>query len=251
MTNKLNIDIDEFLNSGFDLKKHLSDYLGLSHQSLETHLSKGLKELSVLHPGSFRKEDINAFYEVKVGTRHLLELANWHLQSASYIADTLRLQKMFARGNVLDFGGGIGTHSLAASLLPDVEHVYFVDLNPENRAFVKQRVQELGVGKYVSIYRDLDSITNIKFDTVVCLDVLEHLPNPSAQLLEFKNRLTLESVALMNWYFFKGNNGEYPFHIDDKEIVQEFFSTLQTNFIELFHPFLITTRAYKPLNAQK
>jgi len=50
---------------------------------------------------------------------------------------------------------------------------------------------------------------------------------------------------LFNWYFYKGENNEYPFHVDDKEIVDEFFRVLQYKFIEVFHPLLITTRTYK------
>ena len=56
-----------------------------------------------------------------------------------------------------------------------------------------------------------------------------------------------DSKALLNWYFFKGYKGEYPFHFDDPEIVEKFFYTLQKEFLEVFHPYLITTRAYKPM----
>ena len=223
----LSLDIDDFLKSGFQLKSHLSKYLEISIDELDVNLKKGLKDLSLLHPGSFQADSITEFYEFKVGTRHLIELANWHLQSAKYIADTLHLQKIFAHGKVLDFGGGIGTHAIAASLLPEVEHVFFVDLNPENRTFVKERIKQLGIEKSISIHRDLNEIAEFKFNTIICLDVLEHLPDPARQLLEFHDLLLEDSIALMNWYFFKGYNGEYPFHIDDKETVDNFFITLQ------------------------
>ena len=49
----------------------------------------------------------------------------------------------------------------------------------------------------------------------------------------------------MNWYFFQGFNGEYPFHFDDPQLVERFFLTLQRHFLEVFHPWLITTRAYR------
>ena len=52
---------------------------------------------------------------------------------------------------------------------------------------------------------------------------------------------------MLNWYFFKGFNGEYPFHFDAPELVESFFRTLQGRFLEVFHPFLITTRAYRRL----
>ena len=244
--NHLDLGVSEFIKTGFDLKSHLSDFLKLNLYELEARLSKGTDDLAAIHPGSLKAEDADDFYEVKVGYSHLIDLASWHLNSSNYIADTLRLQEMFARGNVLDFGGGIGTHALASAHLPDVDHVWFVDLNPHNREFVKERVDKFGLSDVVSIHRDLDSISEIKFDTLVCLDVLEHLPDPSNQISLFFDKLNPESIALMNWYFFKGENGQYPFHFDDPKMVEEFFITLQKKFLEVFHPFLITTRAYKP-----
>jgi hypothetical protein len=75
--------------------------------------------------------------------------------------------------------------------------------------------------------------------------VLEHLSDPAAQLGLFAERLTSAGIALLNWYFFKGFQGEYPFHFDDQELVEAFFRTLQSRFLEVFHPYLITTRAYQ------
>ena len=180
-----------------------------------------------------------------MGNGHLFELASWHLSSSDYIADTLRLQGMTVCGQVLDFGGGIGTHALSAAALPQVDHVWFVDLNPHNQAFVRQRADSLGLVDKLSVHRDLDSISEVKFDAIVCLDVLEHLPNPSAQLLEFYRRMAPEAFILLNWYFFKGHNGEYPFHFDDEDLVDSFFITLQRQFREVFHPLLITARVYR------
>tara|TARA_Y100001968_G_C19454366_1_gene771499 strand:- start:23404 stop:24156 length:753 start_codon:yes stop_codon:yes gene_type:complete len=242
------LDINEFLNTGFKLKEHLSNFLQISFDQLEKNLPNGTEGLASLHPGSLSPEDTSDFYEQEVGDAHLLDLAAWHLNSSNYIADTLRLQQMFACGKVLDFGGGIGTHAIAAACLKNVKHVYFVDLNPQNRNFVEYRAKDLGISNLISVHRDLDSTGEIKFDTLVCLDVLEHLPDPSSQLIKFLNRLSPKGVALLNWYFFKGYNGEYPFHFDDPLMIEKFFRTLQNNYIEIFHPFLITTRAYRPIN---
>ena len=84
-----------------------------------------------------------------------------------------------------------------------------------------------------------------KFDTIVCLDVLEHLSDPASQIKIFNEIMDSNSIALFNWYFYKGEKNEYPFHIDDSQIIEKFFETLQSNFLEVFHPILITTRAYK------
>ena len=241
------LDIEEFLKSGFDLKEHLAQYLKLNSAELARKISFGLENMSSLHPGSFKEDGLTGFYENQIGNAHLFDLAAWHLGSSQYIADTLRLEQMFARGKVLDFGGGIGTHALAAAAMKDVEHVYFVDLNPQNREFVFERAQKLGVSELISVHRDLASTGNVKFDTLVCFDVLEHLPDPAEQLMTFFERLEDDSVSLLNWYFYKGSKGEYPFHLDDKDLVETFFLTLQNNFVEIFHPFLITARSYKPI----
>ncbi|MBW3042530.1 class I SAM-dependent methyltransferase [Prochlorococcus marinus] len=245
--NNLDLSVSSFLKDGFNLKKHLINFLQINNDQLDKRLLNGVDDLAALHPGAFTKSDAGDFYEEKVGDAHLIDLASWHLNSSNYIADTLRLQQKFAYGNVLDFGGGIGTHALAASFLPAVEHVWFVDLNPQNRSFVEQRANQLGIKDQISVHRDLESISNVIFDSVICLDVLEHLPDPSKQLEIFLEKLSPKGIALLNWYFYKGENEEYPFHFDDPNMIEKFFYTLQFKYIEIFHPFLITTRAYRPL----
>ncbi|MGL6134721.1 MAG: class I SAM-dependent methyltransferase [Prochlorococcaceae cyanobacterium] len=240
------LSVDRFLHDGFALRQQLADHLALTPEELERRLPHSTAELAALHPGGFDPDQAGRFYEETVGTAHLLELAAWHLDSADYIADTLRLQERFARGQVLDFGGGIGSHALAAAGLEAVERVWFVDLNPHNRSFVAERAQRLGLGAKLRCVRDLDDPSlPARFDTLVCLDVLEHLSDPAAQLEQFAGRMERQAAALLNWYFFKGHHGEYPFHIDDPVLVERFFRTLQSRFLEVFHPLLITTRAYR------
>lgn len=242
------LSLERFLQDGFGLLEQLARFLDVDRAEVERRLPGSNADLAALHPGAFDPEAIESFYEATVGDAHLLELAAWHLGSAAYIADTLRLQAHFARGQVLDFGGGIGTHALAAAALPSVECVWFVDLNPRNRAFVSWRAAELGVADRLRCHRDLsDPSLPARFDTIVCLDVLEHLKDPAAQLRVFQERLQGDGHALLNWYFFRGFQGEYPFHLDDPALVDHFFRTLQSHFLEVFHPWLITTRAYRPM----
>lgn len=242
------LSIEQFMAHGFDLLTHVSTFLQIDPDDLKRRLPSSSSDLAALHPGAFDPLTVETFYEETVGDGHLLELAAWHLGSAAYIGDTLRLQAQFAQGQVLDFGGGIGTHALAAAALGAVEHVWFVDLNPRNRAFVSWRAERLGLADRLSCHRDVsDPGLPETFNTIVCLDVLEHLKDPAAQLKVFHNRLHHDGHALLNWYFFRGFAGEYPFHLDDPAQVELFFRTLQSHFLEVFHPWLITTRAYRPM----
>ena len=238
--------LKEFLNNAFNLKSHLREYFSIKECDLDGFLANAKIKLANLHPGD-ALSDVSDFYTEIVGDRHVADLAAWHITSKDYIADTLKLQQRFSRDLVLDFGGGIGTHALANAMSSKVEHVFFVDINETNRNFVEYRAKELGVEKKLTFCNTIKDAKISKFDTIVCLDVLEHLADPASQIEIFNEFMDSNSIALFNWYFYKGEKNEYPFHIDDFHIVEKFFNTLQSMFLEVFHPILITTRAYKKI----
>ena len=222
------------------------EYLSIKEVDFDGFLANAKMNLANSHPGD-TLDDVSDFYTEIVGDRHVADLAAWHITSKEYIADTLKLQQRFSRDLVLDFGGGIGTHALANAMSSKVEHVFFVDINETNRKFVEYRARELGVEKKLTFCKTINDAQISKFDTIVCLDVLEHLADPASQIKIFYENMDFNSIALFNWYFYKGEKNEYPFHIDDDQVVEKFFKTLQSNFLEVFHPLLITTRAYKKI----
>ena len=236
--------LKDFLNDAFDLKSHLMEFLSIKECDLEGFLENAKMDLANLHPGN-NLSDAADFYKEIVGDKHLADLAAWHISSKDYIVDTLRLQQRFSRNLVLDFGGGIGTHSLANAMSSEVDHVFFVDINKTNRSFVEYRANKLGLGNKITFCRTIQETEISRFDTIVCLDVLEHLSNPAFQLDNFYEIMGPNSVGLFNWYFYKGEKNEYPFHIDDEKVIENFFKTLQSKFLEVFHPILITTRCYR------
>tara|TARA_B100000674_G_scaffold450227_1_gene419998 strand:+ start:96 stop:833 length:738 start_codon:yes stop_codon:yes gene_type:complete len=236
--------LNEFFKDAFKLKSHLIEFLPIREDNFNDFLNNAKKELANIHPGDSSVEN-SAFYEDIVGDKHLADLAAWHLTSKEYIASTLKLQQSFSNNLVLDFGGGIGTHALANAMSENVEHVFFVDINQTNREFVKFRAKKLGLEKKISFHKSIEDTNIKKFDLIVCLDVLEHLADPASQLQKFHAVMEEDSVSIFNWYFYKGDSNEYPFHIDDVRVIEKFFKILQSKFIEIFHPMLITTRAYK------
>jgi len=222
------------------------EYLSIKECDLDGFLANAKMNLANLHPGD-ALNDVSDFYTEIVGDRHVADLAAWHITSKDYIADTLKLQQRFSRDLVLDFGGGIGTHALANAMSSKVEHVFFVDINETNRNFVEYRAKKLGVEKKLTFCKTIQDTQISKFDTIVCLDVLEHLADPASQIEIFNEFMDPNSIALFNLYFFKGDKNEYPFHIDNIQIVEKFFETLQSYFLDASPPILITTRAYKKI----
>jgi len=235
-----------FWQDGFTLKAHLADYLGLDEPTLAAKLASGTSDLATLGHRDFDWDTASVFYgEATAGELYLFDLAAWHLNSQDHIGDSLRLIADFAQGQVLDFGGGIGTHTIAAALNPAVDRVFYCDLNPVLTQFVRERVAKLGLTE--KVWFGTMPPADQQFATVLCFDVLEHLPNPTQQLHHFHQLLVPQGHLITNWYFFKGFAEEFPFHLDYRdqaEAVTTFYETLPLLFLEQFHPYPTTTRCY-------
>lgn len=232
-----------YSENSFNLKQHLQEFLHLDSETLDKKLAAGNEEMAELGHKDFDWEAATAFYRDRVGEVYLFELGAWHLECHQNIENTLHLIADYAQGRVLDFGGGIGTHTICAALCPQVEQVIYCDINPINRDFVDYRIKQMGLNEKVTLCFDLPSEES--FDTIISFDVLEHLPDPCEQLLKFHQALTPEGKTILNWYFFKGFNQEYPFHLDEPETVETFFKTIQSKFLEIFHPYYTTARCYR------
>ena len=48
------VDVSEFLRTGFHLKSHMARYLQLTVEQVEGRLPQGSGDLATLHPGSFK-----------------------------------------------------------------------------------------------------------------------------------------------------------------------------------------------------
>ncbi len=234
-----------YWQNSFYLKEHLQDFLKLDSQTLENLLKTGKEELAKLGCENFTWEKVTDFYAHEVRDLYLFDLAYWHINSQAYINDNLRLIADNAKGIVLDFGGGIGTHALAAAHCPEVKKVVYCEINPRNIAFVRHRVNQMQLEDKVIFCSKVPD--EEQFDTIMSFDVMEHLLKPHHQLLQFHKKLSSEGRMIINWYFSKGVNQEFPFHLDDHQVIDEFFMTLQYNFLEVFHPYHITTRCYRKL----
>ncbi|WP_413171968.1 class I SAM-dependent methyltransferase [Anabaena azotica] len=235
--------LSDYYQNAFNLKQHLQEFLHLDSETLEQKLAAGTQQLAELGHRDFDWETATTFYRDKVGEIYLFELGAWHLDCLKNLESTLFLIVDHAQGLVLDFGGGIGTHTICAALCPQVEQVIYCDINPLNRDFVRHRAEQLGLSQKIAFCSEMPPEKT--FDTIISFDVLEHLPDPCEQLLSFHQALTPEGKTILNWYFFKGFNQEFPFHLDDPKVMEAFFKTIQSKFVEIFHPYYTTARCYR------
>ncbi len=161
----------------FNLKQHLQDFLNSNLETIEQYLALGQHSLKEISHRDFDGEKASDFYPDLVGQAYLFDLGYWHMSNQGYIKGTLTLISDRVIYRLLDFGGGIGTHAIAAALCPQVEQVVYCDLHSIHCNFVQSRAAKLGLSDKISCCRQV-SPTEF-FAAIICFDVMEHLLNPS------------------------------------------------------------------------
>lgn len=88
------------------------------------------------------------------------------MSNQDYIKGTLTLISDREADRVLDCGGGIGTHAIAAALCPQVEQVVYCELNPIHCNFVQSRAAKLGLSDKISCC--LEVSPREVFEAIIC-----------------------------------------------------------------------------------
>jgi len=158
------------------------------------------------NPNAFKRNS-DHFYEHEVGDSYLYDLAYWHASKTIYHWG--QMVHKCARKRCWDFGGGIGTYSLLMASSPLVHVVYYDDINSENREFAQWRFKKHGV-----LDKIMFGAPCVKVDTIVALDVIEHLSDPQDQLIKFNLLSHPQSRMVVN-VTAHTSNGEHPMHVMD------------------------------------
>jgi hypothetical protein len=150
----------------FKFKQHLQDFFNSNLATIEQKLALGQQSLKEIVYQDFYSEKASDYYRNRVGQAYLFDLAAWHMSNQGYIKGTLTLISDRAADRLLDFGGGIGTHGIAAALCPQVEQVVYCELNPIHCNFVQSRAAKLGLSDKISSCLEV-SPTEV-FDAIIC-----------------------------------------------------------------------------------
>lgn len=161
-------------------------------------------------------QDPDYFYEHEVGDSYLYDLAAWHSSGTLYPWG--QIVQDYISGECWDFGGGIGTYSLIIASSPKVDVVYYDDINPHNREFAHWRFVK---------YKVLDKIKfgrpETKVESIVALDVIEHLADPFHWLAIFE-ALSLSGTKLVVNVTAHTSNGEHPMHVMGLDGARKFWT---------------------------
>lgn len=192
-----------------------------THDAVRERMKKGsvpLKEEweSWEKQGPMTPERGKQFY--KQTTNYIYELGEWHYFVDNKRASDLQLVKdvlAMKPKNVLDFGGGVGINSLM--LARAGLDVTIADLDGTSLDFAQFRAKQHGVALKVWKTDVAQMPPDTKYDVILALDVLEHLP---ADVLEDSvNKLVKLKHAgtkvLMSAPF--GRTSVHPMHIDADE----------------------------------
>ncbi len=136
---------------------------------------------------------------------YIYDLSQFHLtyKNIAFSLDVIGL----LRGRVLDFGAGIGDIALEAAAR-GFETTYF-DVDGDSQRYARWRARERGLRMQFASERD--AIIHV-YDTIICLDVLEHVSDPE-ETLEFLVAHLAPGGRLIASIAF-GPTKAHPMHFD-------------------------------------
>jgi 2-polyprenyl-3-methyl-5-hydroxy-6-metoxy-1,4-benzoquinol methylase len=126
-----------------------------------------------------------------------------------------RMERLGTRLNVLVYGDGIGTDSL--TLARRGHRVTYFDLPGATSLFARFRFERARLSDQIRVVVDESVLTSTSFDAVVCIEVLEHLPEPLRVMKNLTSYTRLGGKILLTESF--GSVGpEFPSHLPSNAV---------------------------------
>jgi len=176
--------------------------------------------------GPMNDDRIKQFY--KQTKAYIWDLGSWHFwnldKRQSDLAMVQQMKDLHAK-TIIDFGGGVGLNAIMMARAGF--DVTLADLDSQTIAFAKFRAERHGV-KLRFWKSDVEAAPpNAKYDVILCLDVLEHLPQ--AELASTVDKLvklkTPDTHVIIHAPF--GKTATHPMHLDETEETKRQVARLQ------------------------
>ena len=218
-----------------DQEEYVADvmaFAGSTHGQVRARMKQGSSPLkdewnAWEQAGPMTPDRIKEFY--KQTTNYIYELAEWHLfvpqkrESDLALFDDLRTRHP---RNILDFGGGVGL--IAIPLARAGLDVTIADLDSTTLRFALFRAARHAVPLKVWKSDVEDAPPDKKYDVILCMDVLEHLPKDILhevvdKLVKLKHART-EIVISAPF----GRTAVHPMHMDLSDDTRQQIERLRT-----------------------
>jgi 2-polyprenyl-3-methyl-5-hydroxy-6-metoxy-1,4-benzoquinol methylase len=183
--NKWNLKIDK------DMVRDLAEYFNLDQKEILWLLQPGERLNAdfwhILNPKT--EKEIEEFYSIN--PFYIFELLFWHMKGYQrrFRSEIIKL----AEGEILDFGGGIG--DLSIELAKKGGNCDYADIYGKTFEFAKWLFQKKGCDiKMIDLSKDK---LLKEYDTILCIDVIEHVTNPKIVLKDLANHLKINGRLII------------------------------------------------------
>jgi predicted nicotinamide N-methyase len=173
-------------------------------------------------------ERIKAFY--KQTPNYIYDLGAWHLWSMDKRESDLALVddmvNTYRPKNILDFGGGVGLNAIP--LARAGFDVTLADLESTTLRFAKFRAERRGVA--IKLWKsDIEPAPpDAKYDIILVLDVLEHLPADELDAIVEKLIALKHTNTEVIIHAPFGKTAQHPMHLDLDDHTREQIERLQS-----------------------
>jgi len=171
---------------------------------------------------------IKEFY--KKTSMYIYDLGSWHLWDPAKHESDLALVDELKKHNVktvLDFGGGVGFNSFPIAKAGI--DVTLADLDSVTLQFAQFRAQKLGL-KMKFWKSDVEPMPpEAKYDAILCLDVLEHLPKDELHTIVDKLVKLKKPTTQIVIHAPFGRTATHPMHLDLTEDTKHQVMRLQND----------------------
>ena len=114
------------------------------------------------------------------------------------------------KGSILDFGGGIG--DLSAKLAEKGHKVTYLDVESKNMEFAKWYFKKKGLNIKTLVAERRLELPDY-YDTIICIEVIEHLTNPKEALLMMVSHLKKGGKLIITQLACEGSTESNPMHL--------------------------------------
>lgn len=206
------------------LPEHLAEFRGISVEEVRVRMERARDERNRLwvqaHPTD--ESARNALYG-SMGELDLFKYAQWHLLDTEKqrLHDEMVALAKRRRVSVLDSGGGIGDTTLAFAA--NGLEVTYVDFPGVCSDFARSRWERYDCAERVHAMRpdEFWSRSGARFGMVVSIDVLEHLENPVAHALRYRELLEPGGELFLTTYFRHSDRN--PDHLPENDAYHRLF----------------------------